>query len=315
MKKSTIPQVVEGYLPNTLTCFIHINTQASRYPDSMHSLQQRQQYIEEYASNEGVILDPKLRECNPGLHSIAKLALNSFYGKFGQCSNMSNTVYITHYEKLYDFLTNQTKVIKDFHVLDMGMVVMEYVHSEEFQEADCKTNVIIASMCSAYSCLKLWRIMNWLGNRVMYHDTDSVIYMSCPGQPPTGKYLGDLADELVCHQIGCSGCSTGHWIVEFVSCGAKNYAYRLNMGEVVCKVRGFSLNLSAAQVVNLNSMKEALHAVKDVDVYPEMVTLKTMIMCNKLTAIIYTRMMPKNYGVVYNKQVVREDFSTIPYGY
>ena len=197
------------------------------------------------------------------------------------------------------------------------MVVMEYVHSEEFQEADCKTNVIIASMCSAYSCLKLWRIMNQLGNRVMYHDTDSVIYMSYPGQwkPPTGKYLDDLADELACHQIGCSGCSTGHWIVEFVSCGAKNYAYRLNTGEVVCKVRGFSLNFSTSQVVNLNSMKEALCAWKDVDGYPEMVTLKTMIMCDKLTAILYTCMMPKHYGVVYNKQVVMEDFSTIPYGY
>ena len=120
----------------------------------------------------------------------------------------------------------------------MGMVVMEYIHSEEFQEADYKTNVIIASMCSAYSHLKLWRIMNRLGNRVMYHDTDFVICMSYPGQwkPTTGKYLGDLANELACHQIGCSGCSTGHWIVEFVSCGAKNYACRLNMGEVVCKV-------------------------------------------------------------------------------
>ena len=118
----------------------------------MHSLQQRQQYIEEYASNEGVIL---LIEHNPGLHSIAKLALNSFYGKFGQHSNMSNMAYITRYEKLYDFLTDQTKVIKDFHVLDTGMVVMEYVHSEEFQEADCKANVIITSMCSAYSCFKL----------------------------------------------------------------------------------------------------------------------------------------------------------------
>ena len=212
--------------------FLCIKTQASRYPDSVCSLQQRQQYIEEYASNEGVILDPKLIERNPGLHNIAKLALNSFYGKFGQCSNMSNMAYITHYEKLYNFLTNQTKVIKDFHVLDTGMVVMEYVHSKEFQEAHCKIDVIIASMCSAYSCLKLWRIMNQLENRVMYDDTDSVIHMSYTEQwkPPTGKYLGDLADELACHQIGCSGCSTSHWIVEFVSCGAKNYAYRLNMG-------------------------------------------------------------------------------------
>ena len=72
---------------------------------------------------------------------------------------------------------------------------------------------------------------------------------------------------------------------------------------------------SASQVVNLNSMKEALCAWKDVDAYPEMVTLKTMIMRDKLTAIIYTHMMPKHYGAMYNKRVVMEDFSTIPYGY
>ena len=82
-------------------------------------------------------------------------------------------VYITCYEKLYDFLTDQTKIIKDFHVLNMGIVVMEYVHSKEFQEPDCKTNIIITSMCSAYACLKLQKIMNQLGKRVMYHDTDN----------------------------------------------------------------------------------------------------------------------------------------------
>ena len=137
----------------------------------------------------------------------------------------------------------------------------------------------------------------------MYHDTDSVIYTNCPGQwkPPIGKYLGDLANELTCHPMGCPRCSMGPWIVEFVSCGAKNYAYRLNMGQVMCKVRGFSLNISASQVANLNSMKEALHVWKDVDTYPKMITLKTMIMHDKLTAIIYTYMIPKHYSVMYNK--------------
>ena len=151
---------------------------------------------------------------------------------------MSKMVYITHYEKLYDFFDRSNQDHKDFHVLDMGIVVMEYIHSEEFQEPDCNTNIINASMCSAYACLKLWKIMNQLGKRVMYHDTDSVIYICCPGQwkPPIGKYLGNLADKLACHQIRCPGCSTGHWIVEFVSCSAKNYAYRLNTGQAMCKV-------------------------------------------------------------------------------
>ena len=64
-------------------------------------------------------------------------------------------------------------------------------------------------------------------------------------------------------------CSTGHRIVEFVSCSPKNYAYRLNTGQIMCKVRGFSLNFSASQLVNLNSMKEVLHMWKDVNAYPQ----------------------------------------------
>ena len=106
-----------GLFTEYINMFLHIKTQASGYPDSVYSLEQRQEYIEEYASNEGIILIPKFIGCNPGLCSIAKLASNSFYGKFGQHSNMSKMAYITCYEKLYDFLTNQTKVMKDFHFL------------------------------------------------------------------------------------------------------------------------------------------------------------------------------------------------------
>ena len=57
------------------------------------------------------------------------------------------------------------------------------------------------------------------------------------------------------------------------------------------------------------------HAWKDVDAYPEMVTLKTMIMHDKLTTIVFTRMMSKHYGIMYNKRVVNDNLSTIPFGY
>ena len=50
--------------------FLHIKTQASGYQDSVHSLEQRQEYIEEYTSNEGVILDPKLRSTQYSKASI-----------------------------------------------------------------------------------------------------------------------------------------------------------------------------------------------------------------------------------------------------
>ena len=93
---------------------------------------------------------------------------------------MAKMAYITCYEKLYDFLTNQTKVIR------LSLSGHGYIQ-----------------IYSGY--LGQWK-------------------------PPIGKYLGDLADELACQHIGCPGCSMGHWIVEFVSCSAKNYAYKLNIG-------------------------------------------------------------------------------------
>ena len=47
-----------------------------------------------------------------------------------------------------------------------------------------------------------------LGNHVMYHDTDSIIYTykSQEWIPPIGEYLGNLMDELSCNKIGCKGC-------------------------------------------------------------------------------------------------------------
>ena len=210
-----------------------------------------------------------------------------------------------------------TKVIKNFHVLNNDMIMMEYKQSKEFEELSNKTNVIISAFCSAYAHIKLWKMMNRLGNCVLYHDMDSIIYTykSQEWIPPTGEYLGDLTDELSCSKIGCKRCKQGHWIVDFVSCGAKNYAYKLNTGEVVCKVRGFSLNYSASQIVNLDSMKDALISWKNKIEKPKMVTIKMMILRDKLKANVYTLEMPKSYGVVYNKHIVMDDYTTLPYGF
>ena len=48
---------------------------------------------------------------------------------------------------------------------------------------------------------------------------------------------------------------------------------------------------------------------------PEMVTIKMMILRDKLKANVYTFGMPKNYGVVYNKHIVMDDYTTLPYGF
>ena len=161
---------------NCINMFLQMKTQASGYPSNVTMHEQKNEYIRQYEKHEGVCLDTNKIEHNPGLRSIGKLALNSFYGKFGQRMHVKKVQFINQYEKLYSILMDVTKVIKNFHILNSDMVMIEYKQSEELEEPSNKTNVIISAFRSAYTHIKLWKMMNRLGNCVMHHNTDSIIY-------------------------------------------------------------------------------------------------------------------------------------------
>jgi hypothetical protein len=60
--------------------FLKIKQEASGYPKDCTMEEKKQQYVEEYLEREGIQLDPGKIEYNPGLHALAKLMLNSFWG-------------------------------------------------------------------------------------------------------------------------------------------------------------------------------------------------------------------------------------------
>ena len=58
------------------------------------------------------------------------------------------------------------------------------------------------------------------------------------------NYIGDLTDEL-----------GGEYITVFASGGPKNYGYKTSGGKTEVKVRGITLDCTARQKVNFNSMR------------------------------------------------------------
>lgn len=78
------------------------------------------------------------------------------------------------------------------------------------------TSVTIASYVTATARLKLYSYLEQLKERVLYFDTDSIIFVEWPGaiSPPLGDFLGDLKDELA--EYG-----PGSFIDSFVSGGPK----------------------------------------------------------------------------------------------
>ena len=307
-----------GLFTEYVNTFLKLKQQASGFPSNVNTEEEKDEYIRMYLENEGILLDKECIEKNPGIRSISKLALNSFYGKFGQKTNMKKSEFIDDIGVFFKRVTDHSKQLLDFHIMNEKVILLEFKNSDDFDPSNNNTNVLISAFCTCWARLELWNIMNSLGNRVLYHDTDSIIFSVSDKDsyiPELGDYLGQLTNELSCKEIGCRGCDEGHWITEFVSCGPKNYSFKLNSGQIMCKVRGFSLNYRNSQIVNFQSMKDTLFAWKKGE-NVDLVTVTTEICRHKYeNPMVYTRQVAKKYNVVYNKRRVLDNFTTVPYGY
>lgn len=146
--------------------------------------------------------------------------------------------------------------------------------------------------------------------------SDSVIYVSTSGadeyEVPTGSYLGDMTDEL-------KGYGPDSYITEFVSGGPKNYGYLVKSGSdgkkhCVVKVKGFSLNFVASAAVNFKSLRKMVKNFVVNDTVDMVKVVQYQIARQKDHEIV-TKTSSKNYRVVYDKRVVQQDFTSLPYGF
>ena len=215
---------------------------------------------------------------------------------------------VTEPKEFFHFLDPTQYEVSDARLVNDEMVEVHYKEKDEFAEQNNKVNIVIAAFTTAYARLKLYDLLDLLQERVLYYDTDSVIYIHEPGKPdpPLGDYLGDLTDEL----------DAGDYITTFISGGPKNYAYITNNGKSETKIRGITLDYAATKKLNLDVMRHLVHSHVNCHT-EEKVTVDTpfKITRDKKERNIVTKKMKKDYRVVYNKRVITENYGTLPYGY
>ena len=144
--------------------------------------------------------------------------------------------------------------------------------------------------------------LRFLGKRVLYFDTDSVVFLEDTDdpqqpQPVLGDYLGEFTNEL----------DDGDYIVEFVAAGPKNYGYKTKNGKIECKVRGFRLNSEGKTQLNFDVMRQnVLYEIQQPQDKPrETQVIKThQIVRDAKNYNIYTYPEYKCYKLVFNKRVV-----------
>ncbi len=296
-----------GLFAEYIDTFLKFKQEASGPPDWIKTTGDEDKYIRDYLEKEGVTLNKENINKNPGLRALAKLCLNSFWGKFGQRLNMRQTNFYNELEvdEFFQTIADQTKEVQNFHIVADDTIQVEWTYKKDCTPEDNKTNIYLATFTTCWARLKLYSVLEELDRRVLYYDTDSVIYVSQPGEydPPLGDYLGELTDEL----------DVGEYITEFVSGGPKNYSYKTSTNNETCKVRGFTLNFTNSKLINFDTVKEI---VTDANSRSTIVVNNPRKICrDKRKRKLYNREEDKTYRMVYTKRRRLENYDTVPYGF
>ncbi|KAL4088768.1 hypothetical protein QTP88_023852 [Uroleucon formosanum] len=185
-EKST--DLFKDYVDN----FMKIKLESSKHNNSSDK-----EYIKSIFDKMGILLD-KYKICdNPGRRAVAKLCLNSLWGKFGQGQKI---------KKINDRLENiNIKLLND------NMIQMCYNNKDYYVENFHNTNILIALFTSSSASLRLYKMLDKLGRAVVYFDTDSIFYIdNGVNKVKTGTMLGEWTDELVQTRKGyLVGTATG----------------------------------------------------------------------------------------------------------
>lgn len=303
--------------------FLKIKQESSGYPDWVKTEEDQNKYVDDYLTRQGIAMDKDSIAENLGLRAFAKLCLNNLWGRFGMRNFNNNRDIVRTRSDLFNILSNP-KVIQSSVRLnlfdDVDHIIADYETSTLQSKFD--TNVYVAVFTTSYARLKLYSALEVLGERVLYCDTDSVIYYhenETDHGLPEGDLLGEFTDEL-----------KGHHITQWASAGPKNYCYKLDSCgkkkcktccKSECKVKGFSLTHGNSQNINFHTMTDA---IQQECLYGKSIGLEATsfrIRYDKKTRHMISKNEEKQWSYQVDKRkldtVTESDYcyNTLPYGY
>ncbi|XP_024941493.1 uncharacterized protein LOC107268426 [Cephus cinctus] len=138
-----------GHFASYINTFLKIKQEASGWPRECSYDESKKLYVEEYDRVEGIRLDFANIKSNLGLRVVAKLCLNFFWGKFGQCENRPKTEIVTTRQKLVSLLTCPEVEITGILPVDDEVLYVNTSSTSESVIPTAYTNVVIAAYTTA----------------------------------------------------------------------------------------------------------------------------------------------------------------------
>jgi hypothetical protein len=278
------------------------------------------QYLNEFKEKEGVLLDESKIEKNEGMRAISKLMLNSHWGKYAQNPERTLIEFTGSHDGLMNILLDSTNHVVKL-IFHNNLCQVLYSKSKDFIEYSNNTNVVIAAFVTSHARLKLYQELIRLNRRVVYFDTDSVIFIDSPAEgraeaggpgaavasqtpeykPLTGNFLGQLQDEL----------ERGDYIVEVCCLGPKSYCFKTFKGKIKIVVKGFTLHTISNEQLNFDSIKKILLDQNDES---EILVDQFSIRRDNTDWSLKNTNLQKSFKICYDKRA-RFGFETLPFGF
>lgn len=277
--------------------------EASDWPSWCQTDNDKERYIKMYYEQEGITLKPENICKNAARKQISKSAICSLWGKTAERQNKTKCTFVNTAEDLAKFLNDPTKRLKNFHIINEDVIVLEHDRVEGYWESDDFSNIAVASMTTSMARLHLLNYLQSLdSDALLYTDTDSVLYQERAGRPvlQNGDLLGELADEI----------PEGTHIVRFVSTGPKSYSYILSNGESKIKIKGITLNFLNKKLLNFDSLHDIVFNGGQLKT-----PAKVQFVRDKFRGKIYNRPEQKTFKLTFTKRAITNGFNTLPFGY
>lgn len=274
-----------GYIQN----FLKIKTESAGYDgDDIDA------YIERYYNSCGVRLDKDKIKKNSGMKLLAKICLNSLWGKFGQNDELPTTAYIKNdaWFKLLKRHADKKVELKNEILIDDDTLYVSYIEKEETQTSLMTTNLGLAGFVTSNARLRLYKELYKLNDRVIYCDTDSIIY-----EYNKNKYNvveGDCLGEWELEENGD--------LKEIYALAPKTYGYTSIDGEQKYKCKGITLNSGNKAHFTFDKLKALIVE----DKHEKIVTYSDDFIKDTKTGNIYTKM-----GVQKDTNYNDEDFKRV----
>lgn len=278
--------------------------EASGYPDGVETEEEKQQYIDGYYRDQGIQLDKDKIEKNPGRRTVAKLMANNQWGFLAMKPNKTMHMFVNDTSTLYQMLSDKQYSIEHIDISHDDIIQLFYTINEEMFTGSTNTNVVLAAFVTAIARLRLFAELVKIGNRVLYCDTDSIIYISKPGfyDPPLGNNLGDLTNEVE---------PPSKFIQSFITTGEKSYAYKTDQGKVKIVSKGITQHSVANTMLTYEVIDEIVRNDRSIKVsIPQLNFSK-----DKKDWAVRTDVKDKQFGFTSNKRIIHQDYTTSPYGY